>query len=280
MLLNIPGHPELRKIAILNPKGGSGKTTLAVNLAAYLASTGEKTALMDFDPQDSTMRWARQRPARRPFIYSVSACEYSPRTTRSYQLRMPPDVRTLVVDTPAAIPTQRLANFTRGAHAILVPVLPSDMDIHAVSQLIRDLLLVAKVSRRMGRLGVVANRVRENTLAYRKLMRFLESLNIAIVGVLRDSQSYVRAVEHGLGVHEMPPYLVARDLESWAPMIGWLERRMATPLTARDLMSPLALVGAERLQPAPEEVAARDSVATGAGGQEPGLAASRRQPPG
>ncbi|MBM4196860.1 MAG: ParA family protein [Gammaproteobacteria bacterium] len=91
-----------------------------------------------------------------------------------------------------------------GAHAILVPVLPSDMDIHAVSQLVADLLLVAKVSRRMGRLGVIANRVRENTVAYRRLIRFLESLNIPVVGILRDSQNYVHAVEHGLGIHELP----------------------------------------------------------------------------
>ena len=245
MLLNIPGHPDLKKITILNPKGGSGKTTLAVNLAAYFASTSRRAALMDFDAQASAMRWARNRPDERPFIYNVSACEYNPRVTRSYQLRMPPDVRQLIVDTPAAMSSQRLANFTRGAHAILVPVLPSDMDIHAVSQLISDLLLIAKVSRRMGRLGVVANRVRENTLAYRKLMRFLESLNIPIVGVLRDSQSYVRAVEQGLGVHELPYSQSARDVESWAPLIGWLERRMATALTPRDLMSPLALASAD-----------------------------------
>jgi hypothetical protein len=93
----------------------------------------------------------------------------------------------------------------------------------------------------MGRLGVVANRVRENTLAYRKLMRFLESLNIPIVGVLRDSQAYVRAVAQGIGVHEQPYSQGARDVETWAPLIGWLEGRMATPLTPRDLMSPLVL---------------------------------------
>lgn len=258
MLLNIPGHAELKKIAVLNPKGGSGKTTLAVNLAAYFASRGQRTALMDFDPQGSAMRWAANRPPERPFIYSVAAHAYNPRVTRSYRLRMPPEVRHLIVDTPAAMPSQRLGNFTRGAHAILVPVLSSDMDIHAVSQLISDLLLTARVSRRMGRLGVVANRVRDNTLAYRKLMRFLESLNIPIVGVLRDSQSYVHAVEQGIGIHEMPLSHSARDAENWAPLIDWIEQRLATPLTARDLMSPLALVGSEA-RPPPALTAAADS---------------------
>ncbi len=256
MLLNIPGHADLRKIVVLNPKGGSGKTTLAVTLAAYFAANGRKTALMDFDPQGSALRWANNRPEARPYIHSVAAFENDPRVTRSFQLRMPPDVRHLVVDTPAAMPAQRLSQFTRGAHAILVPVLPSDMDIHAASALISDLLLVAKVSRRMGRLGVIANRVRENTVAYRRLMRFLESLNIQVVGVLRDSQNYVRAFAQGLGVHELPHSQAIKDIEGWAPLIGWLEQRMATPLTPRDLMSPLAAVPVTRPAVPPAAVAA------------------------
>ncbi len=246
MLLNIPGHSELRKIVVLNPKGGSGKTTIAINLAAYFAVGGRRTALMDFDPQGSTMRWARNRPQERPYIYSVAAFEHNPRVTRSFQLRMPPEIRQLIIDTPAALTAQRLTQFTRGAHAILVPVLSSDMDIHAVSQLMADLLLVAKVSRRMGRLGVIANRVRENTLAYRRLMRFLEALQIPIVTVLRDSQNYVHAAEQGLGIHELPHSQALKDVEAWAPLIGWVEQRMATALTARDLRSPLAAVGTPR----------------------------------
>jgi len=247
MLLNIPGHSELRKIVFLNPKGGSGKTTLAVSLAAYMATQGRKAALMDFDPQASSMRWAHIRPQERPFIYSVAAFEHTPGVTRSFQLRIPPDIRHLVVDTPAAMSAQRLSQFTRGAHAILVPVLPSDVDIHAASQLVADLLLVAKVSRRMGRLGVIANRVRENTLAYRRLMRFLESLNIPIVGIVRDSQNYVRSVEQGIGIHELQPASqTVKDLEGWVPLINWIEQRLATPLTPRDLMSPLSAVPSVR----------------------------------
>jgi len=253
MLLNIPGHPHLRKIVVMNPKGGSGKTTVAVNLAAFFAANERPAGLMDFDPQASAMRWAHNRPDGRPFIYSVAAFEVNPRVTRSFQLRMPPDVRHLVVDTPAALSTQRLSQFTRGAHAILVPVLPSDMDIHAASQLIADLLLVARVSRRMGRLGVIANRVRENTVASRRLMRFLASLNIPVVTVLRDSQNYVHAVEQGLGIHELPLSQTLKELESWAPLIGWLEERLSTPLTPRDLMSPLVAVPSPRPVAEPDE---------------------------
>jgi chromosome partitioning protein len=236
MNLNVPGHRELRKILILNPKGGSGKTTLAMNLAGYFAAIGRPVALMDFDPQGSSIRWIRKRGPARPPVHGIAAYELKMGMTRSFQLRVPVDIRYLIVDTPAAMTTAQLTEFTPGAHAILVPVLPSAIDIHAASRLIADLLLVAKVSRRMGRLGVVANRVRENTLGFRKLMAFLDRLQIPIIGALRDSQNYVRAAEEGSSIHEMLASRVKKDLASWLPLTSWLEMRMNTPLTSRDIL--------------------------------------------
>ena len=52
----------LQKIVVLNPKGGSGKTTIATNLAAYFATQGLKPALMDMDAQASSSRWLSKRP--------------------------------------------------------------------------------------------------------------------------------------------------------------------------------------------------------------------------
>lgn len=236
MTLNVPGHPELRKVVILNPKGGSGKTTLAMNLAGYFASVGRPCAIMDFDPQGSSIRWLRKRPPGLPSIYGIAAYEKKMNMTRSFQLRVPQEIRHVVLDTPAAMTTAQLTEFTPGAHAILVPVLPSAIDIHAASRLIADLLLVAKVSRRMGRLGVVANRVRENTLGFRKLMAFLDRLQIPIIGALRDSQNYVHAADEGTSIHEMHPTRAKKDLLSWLPLTSWLELRLNTPLTDRDIL--------------------------------------------
>lgn len=239
-MLNIPGPADLKKIVVLNPKGGSGKSTLATNIAGMLAATGQPVALMDFDPQASAMRWLQKRAADAslPPVHGIFACEDDPRQTRSFRLRVPAEIRYLVVDTPAAVPVHGLVDFTRGAHALLLPVLPSDIDIHAATRLIADLLLVAKVSRRMGRLGVVANRVRQNTLSYRQLMKFLDRLSIQRVCELRDSQNYVYAAEHGLSVHELQPSRARRDLEQWLPLIDWLALRLETPLTSRDLQLP------------------------------------------
>lgn len=238
MLMNIPSHPDLLKIVVLNPKGGSGKSTLATNLSGYLASTGHPVALMDFDPQGSATRWLQNRDKQRPEIYGVAAYEHDDTITRSWQLRIPRNIRHLVIDTPAALQVQDLIEFTRGVHAILVPVLPSDIDIHAASRLVADMLIVAKVSRRMGRLGVVANRVRENTVGYRKLMRFLDRLSIAVIGELRDSQNYIHGANLGLSVHEMPPSRAQKDMASWSSIIDWMQQRLETEITPRDLYRP------------------------------------------
>jgi chromosome partitioning protein len=238
MLLNMPANADLRKIVILNPKGGSGKTTLAINLAGYLASVGRNAALMDLDPQQSSMRWLRNRPAKLPAIYGIPAHKRDYSVTRSFQFRIPPDIEYLIVDSPAAVSEDQLIEFTHGAHAILVPVLPSAIDIRAASGLIASLLLRAKVSRRMGRLGVIVNRARENTIAYGKLMSFLDRLSISIVSVLRDSQNYVRAVDLGMCLHEMRPSEVRKDLVRWQLLTDWLEVRIGTPLTRRDLWRP------------------------------------------
>jgi chromosome partitioning protein len=123
------------------------------------------------------------------------------------------------------VPAQEMPDMTKNADAIVVPVLPSDIDIHACSKCIADLLLIAKVRRDEYRIGVVANRVKRNTVIYQSLMRFLETLRIPVIATLRDSQNYVRAAEQGLGVHEMKRYLVEQDLEDWQPMLAWLKAK-------------------------------------------------------
>jgi len=223
----------MQRILVLNPKGGSGKTTIATNLAGYFASQGDRPLLSDNDSQGSSTRWLKKRKPEQPFIHGVAAFERSSRMTRAWQLRTPSDAAHVVVDTPAAVPPQNMPDLTKDADAIIVPVLPSDIDIHACSKCIADLLLIAKVRRDENRIGVVANRVKRNTLIYQSLMRFLETLRIPVIATLRDSQNYVRGAEQGLGLHEMKPYLVEQDLADWQPMLAWLKAK-------EDLWSPSA----------------------------------------
>ncbi len=217
----------MKRIVVLNPKGGSGKTTLAINLASYYASCQQKPVLMDFDPQGSSVRWVKKRQQAQAPIHFIAAFENDARTTRAFQMRVPPGTTHLIVDTPAALGSPRMPEITRDADKVIVPVLPSDIDIHACSRCIRDLLLVAKIRREDDRIGVVANRIRRNTLTYQSLIRFLQTLGIPIITTIRDSQNYVRGAELGIGVHEMKSYIAREDVEQWVPLIDWLEKPAA-----------------------------------------------------
>ncbi len=219
----------MQRIVVLNPKGGSGKTTIAVNLAGYFASREQRPVLIDHDPQGSSGRWVSKRDAARPRVHLISAHQKDLRMTRTFQLRPPPDTTHVIEDTAAALSHQNMIELTRLSDKILVPVLPSDIDIHACSKCIRDLLLVAKIKRNDNRLAVIANRVKMNTLVYQSLLRFLETLGIPVVATLRDSQNYIRAAESGLGIHEMKPQLVNEDTKAWEPLTAWLANPSAPP---------------------------------------------------
>ena len=222
-MLITPNRNNLNKIVILNPKGGCGKTTLATNLASHYAQGGPMPSIMDCDPQGSTMRWLDKRDADRAPIHGIAAYKKSMQATRSWQLRVPNETVTLIVDSPASLTHEDLRELTRDATSILVPVLPSSIDIHAASRCIADLLLVAKIDRRDNKLAVVANRTRQNTKSFDKLMRFLDSLGIPIIAILRDSQNYVHATEQGIGIVEMQPHKVRKDIDELNKIVFWLD---------------------------------------------------------
>jgi chromosome partitioning protein len=213
------------RIVLLNPKGGSGKSTIATGLAAMYAARGLRPALMDFDPQATSTRWLERRPRDLPHIQGVAAYARTIGVTRSFQLRVPHGADRVIVDTPAALQPHLFIDQVKDADAVLVPVMPSDADIHACSRCIGHLLIAGKIKRRENRLGVIANRVKPNTIIFRTLMKFLDQLQIPVVTTLRDAQSYVFAGEQGLGLHDMNPTRVQPELAQWEQLWSWLESR-------------------------------------------------------
>ncbi len=169
------------------------------------------------------MCWLEKRPGNKPPIHGIAAYKNSMQATRSWQLRVPNETTSLIVDSPASLTHDDLREVTRDATSILVPVLPSAIDIHAASRCIADLLLVAKIDRRDRKLAVIANRTRRNTKSYTQLMRFLDTLGIPIIAVLRDSQNFVHAAEAGIGVCDLPPHKVTEDLEQLERITMWLD---------------------------------------------------------
>ncbi|MGA7801605.1 MAG: ParA family protein [Gammaproteobacteria bacterium] len=212
----------MRKILVLNAKGGSGKSTVATNLAAHYAQRGGHVVLADFDPQRSSLDWLAARPAHVPTVHGLAAADDDMR-------RAVPGADYLVMDAPAAVRGKQLKALVRRAETVIIPVLPSPMDTRAAAHFIAELLTVGRVSRDKTRLAVVANRVREHTLAYQALERFLKSLGIPFVATLRDTQNYVRAAERGLGIFELAPSTVTHDLEQWQPLLKWLRSKRSLP---------------------------------------------------
>lgn len=236
----------MRKVVIVNSKGGSGKTTVAVNLAAALAGRGDRPALLDLDPQGSSMRWLKQRPADVTPIAGIAGYRNQGKTTRSFQLSPPKDATVLIVDTPAGLDRHGLEAATRGADAILIPVMSSDIDIHAATHCIGDLLLGARGGAQK-RIGIIANRLKTNSRGGQRLRRFLQSFDIPVITSLRDSVSYTRSAELGLGIHELPAWQTRKDLDAWEALLDWVQHESKDYSRNPNMPLRVGLSGAVRL---------------------------------
>ena len=208
----------MRKIMVLNSKGGCGKSTIATNLASYFAYYEEKkVTLVDFDPQGSSRDWLKVRSRQWPEITGIDATKEPVRFSK--------DTEIVIMDAPARVEGRELANLVKRVETIIIPVLPSPIDIRAAAQFIKELLTNGRVSRNETKVVVIANRVRENTLSYHALNAFLKSLKIPFVTTLRDTQNYVYAEDKGIGIFEMAPSRVWQDLEQWDPLVKWLRSK-------------------------------------------------------
>jgi len=213
----------MHTVMLLNPKGGSGKTTIATNLAAYFASRHLPTALFDHDAQGSSTCWLASRPPTQPSIYGVAAFRNLAGVTRSWQLRVPLDTQRVVVDTPAGLPHPYLANLVRRADSIIVPVLSSPIDINAVHSFVEQLHRVEPACKRGVRICAVLNRVRNHGRSLHEPEAALRGLGLSVVTRLREAPCYTRAAACGRGVHELRRRTVGRRLEDWDPLLSWLE---------------------------------------------------------
>ena len=213
----------MTRVMLLNPKGGSGKTTIATSLASFYAGIGLATAIFDHDALGSSTRWLRVRPRAAAPIYGVAAFENKGGVTRTWQMRVPPGVEKVVVDTPAGVRAHVLLDMIRSAGRIIIPVLPSHIDIDAVSAFIEDLRKIDSARDGDTQVAVVANRVRTRTMIFHELEEFLRRASFPFVARLRDSQNYVRAQERGLGVHDLRARQNRIDRQQWQSLLQWLE---------------------------------------------------------
>jgi chromosome partitioning protein len=212
----------MRHVMVMNSKGGCGKSTLATNVASYFAGQSYKVALADYDPQRTSLDWLSVRPEDLPKITPVDACEEGLRG-------VPRDTEILVIDAPARTHGAEMNELVRRAETILVPVMPSPIDMKACAHFMKELLDLGKVQREQARLAVVANRVRENTLLFEELDQYLGKLKVPYLSSLRQSTNYLRAFQRGMGIFELPEYLAWPDWKQWEPITKWLESKKSQP---------------------------------------------------
>ena len=219
------------RIAVMNTKGGCGKTTVATNLASYCASQGCATVLLDYDRQASSTRWLKARSGENAFIHGIAAFE-PPRegTTRAWQMQIPAATRYIITDTPAGYSEFDIEDRVAEADVILIPVLPSSIDICSTTDFIRDLLLICRARGLHKRLAIIANRTRIHTKAVEKLEQFLQGQDIPVIARIRDTQHYVSAAENGVGVHELQERDAQKDTATWRELLDWLDRSQETPM--------------------------------------------------
>ena len=202
-------------IVVANPKGGVGKSTVATNVAGYLARQGHSVMLGDVDRQESARTWLSLRPASLPAIQSWEVSHDS-------VVRPPKGTTHVVLDTPAGLHGKRLEQVMKFADKVLLPIQASIFDIYATREFLVELL-----DKRRGEsveVGILGNRVRDNTIAAEHLREFLGTLDIPVVGYLRDTQNYVHLAARGLTLWDVAPGRVERDLEQWQPIAEWVSR--------------------------------------------------------
>lgn len=211
-------------VLVANAKGGCGKTTMSTNLASYYANKGQAVTLLDMDPQQSSNLWLRQRERSGkndihgltlPVDAHFNASKlHSPiRQSREY----------LVIDSPAGLSGPALDALLRVSQVVLVPVLPSPIDIRAATRFLQAIMLSPEYRKRPRRVAVVANRARERTRIYAQLRGFLSSLKIPFLVTLRDTQIYVQATGLGVGVVEIDQLSAKADQNDWRRVAEWLE---------------------------------------------------------
>ncbi len=203
----------MKTILIANPKGGSGKTTLSVNVAGFLANQGKRIAILDLDRQKSASLWVNSRPADLPEIVTLNSSKGED-CLNDY----------LVIDSPAGLHGKNLAHALRLSQKIIVPVSPSLFDLNASRDFLQILAQEKEVRNGRCQIGVVGMRMNARTRAATALEEFLAESGLPILAYLRETQVYVNAAFEGKSLFDLPPYLAFRELEQWDFLLDWLER--------------------------------------------------------
>ncbi len=210
----------MQTILVANPKGGSGKTTVATNVAGWLAGKRQRVALTDHDPQQSSAQWLARRPALFPRIAGA------PPDASKKELK-DAGMKWLVIDSPAGLHGDTLRDNIRLADVMLVPVSPSAFDTAATRRFLDHIIEFKAVKQGALAIGLIAMRVDARTHSAAELELFLKGYEFPLVAHLRDTQIYVYCARDGASVFDLPRSRAEQDLEQWRPLTRWIARHAA-----------------------------------------------------
>ena len=208
----------MKTILVASSKGGAGKTTLATNLAAYFALDGKRTVLVDADPQHSSTRWAERRAELESAVLPIEASG-----RRAWRAWLPEDAERVVVDAPAGAMADDLGSFLEHADAVVVPVLPSALDIEATVGFLNTLAKVPRVHKRKLPVGLVVNRSKPWTNASQQAVEMLKTWPYPVITQLRDTQAYVVMAGLGRSLFDYRSAQVREHQADWEPLLSWLK---------------------------------------------------------
>lgn len=202
----------IQTLLVANPKGGSGKTTLATHVASYLANRNERVLLWDLDRQRSALKWLEIRAEELPRITPFAAREDESLSGMNW----------LILDSPAGLHGKSLTRLLKLANKVLVPVQPSLFDLDATGDFMQTLSEAKAVRKHNTFVGMVGMRVDPRTRASSHLEAFLGRFDLPMLTCLRNTQVYVNAAFEGSSIFDLPANLVKRDLEQWEPLLDWI----------------------------------------------------------
>ena len=208
----------MRKLLVVNRKGGVGKTTLVTNLATAYAQGGKRTVLIDADPQGSSLRWCARRPESLPGVLGIDG------TRRNALAQVPHNSERLLIDSAAGVGAAQLAPWLDAVDALLVPVLPSMLDLEATLPLLHELAQVRRIKRGKLAVGLVANRLKPWTNVSQQALETLRGFGVPLVAELRDSQAYVLLAGLGKGLFDFNSEQVRSHQQDWVPLLRWIKR--------------------------------------------------------
>ena len=210
----------MRTILVASSKGGVGKSTVSTNLAAYFAVEGKATAILDADRQKSATHWCEKRAHLDTAVLPLDG------TRRGWEKSLPEGIQRLVVDAPAGAMGDDLTAFLDRADAVIVPVLPSAIDLEATVPFLNTLVAHPRVKKGKLPVGILANRLKPWTSASQQAVAQLKSWPYPVVGELRDTQAYVLMAALGKSLFDYHSEQIRSHQEDWAPLLRWLKKSL------------------------------------------------------